>query len=529
MKILILALILTASFSMAEVPEIKWWYDLNDNSYGQSALADLDKDGKYEIVFGCYRNDSMVYALNADDGTLLWKYNTTDWQEGCNDTAPLIYDVDGDGRLDVIVASSCNPYTYCFDGATGDVKWKTTTRGSDSPPTIADIDGDEVLEILHGQFGGYVICMNASDGLKKWDLKVDTNSWIQTAPTIVDLDGDGKLDFVVASWHFDQENNQSKVYAYRGYDQSLLWTFDLADVVYHGTTLLDVNEDGKLDLIIGDYEGNLYALNAADGSQIWKFRAISYVGSPVVTGDLDGDGKCELVFSSYYRYYALKLDGSVLWQYDIPGIQQSFRGAALSDIDGDGLPEVIFGTTGGHLTTLKGVDGSLLWSIDLASHIEKEFSIDHAPLVADLDSDGILDVFIIGGFVEYPEWQNNYGRAYAVSAGNGTGPEWTMFQNNIHRNSSICNQPTTVAATEPIDLYVRPNPANDYIEISGNFNPTLIQGHEGKLDIKIFNILGVVVGQSSFIDGNNRIDVSHLPAGLYYVRIGDYAQKFIKK
>src|SRR5690606_19532743 len=127
---------------------------------GQSCAGDIDGDGKLEVVFGCYRNDSSIYALNAEDGSLLWRFNAAGVAEGCNDVAPLIIDVDGDGQMEVIIPSSCNPKTYCLDGATGNIKWVCNTRGSDSPPTIADIDGDGVLDILHGEFWGYVICIN---------------------------------------------------------------------------------------------------------------------------------------------------------------------------------------------------------------------------------------------------------------------------------------------------------------------------------------------------------------------------------
>jgi hypothetical protein len=57
--------------SYGQVPTISWSYDTYDSSFGQSAAADIDGDGNYEIVFGCYRNDSSIYALNADDGSLL--------------------------------------------------------------------------------------------------------------------------------------------------------------------------------------------------------------------------------------------------------------------------------------------------------------------------------------------------------------------------------------------------------------------------------------------------------------------------
>ena len=85
----------------AQSPTIKWWYDTNDASFGQSAAGDIDGDGLLEIVFGCYRNDSSVYALNADNGTLLWKYNTHGpGGEGGNDVAQAIYDVDNDSLVE---------------------------------------------------------------------------------------------------------------------------------------------------------------------------------------------------------------------------------------------------------------------------------------------------------------------------------------------------------------------------------------------------------------------------------------------
>ncbi|MBK7691950.1 MAG: PQQ-like beta-propeller repeat protein [Bacteroidetes bacterium] len=126
----------------SQTPQIKWWFDLLDSSFGQSAAGDIDKDGKLEVVFGCYRNDSSVYALNAENGTLLWKYNTHGAGEGCNDVPIALYDVDNDDTLEVIVPSSCNPKTYCFRGKTGVVQWQAPTAGSDSPPTLGDIDGD---------------------------------------------------------------------------------------------------------------------------------------------------------------------------------------------------------------------------------------------------------------------------------------------------------------------------------------------------------------------------------------------------
>lgn len=47
----------------AQVPKIKWWYNTFDFSAGQSAAKDIDGDGKLEVVFGCYRNDSFCLCF----------------------------------------------------------------------------------------------------------------------------------------------------------------------------------------------------------------------------------------------------------------------------------------------------------------------------------------------------------------------------------------------------------------------------------------------------------------------------------
>lgn len=489
--ILIPAVLFLFSKAFSQFPVVTWQFDTHDASYGQTAAGDIDRDGKLELVFGCYRNDSCVYALNAEDGSLLWKVNThPNGAEGCNDAAPVLYDVDNDDTLEVIVASSCNPTTFCLNGRTGAVKWQTPTYGADSPPSIADIDHDGKPEILHGEFGGYVICINGEDGSVKWNIPVDTNSWIQTAPTIVDLDGDGQLDFVVATWN-SVAGDTNRIYAFRGNDHSLMWKHDLDDVVYHGTAVADLDGDGKPELILGDYSGRLYVLNGEDGSLKWDYMWASdyYIGSPVVAADIDNDGLCELIFSSWFKIIALNNDSTELWDYTIPNYAQCFRGVAVSDVNGDVYPDVVFGTDDGKVIALNGLNGSPLWTIDLAALYGDTFEIDNAPVIADFDGNNIPDVFIVGGHGEYPNFQNDYGRAYAISVNHaGNGPDWLMFQHDIRRTSSMCYD-TTTAVKPPAEILaesftVNPNPAGTRFLVSVQAKPN------EPLSLEIFNITG---------------------------------------
>ncbi|GAB1370330.1 hypothetical protein MASR1M45_03900 [Candidatus Kapaibacterium sp.] len=103
---------------------------------------------------------------------------------------------------------------------------------------------------------------------------------------------------------------------------------------------------------------------------------------------------------------------------------------------------------------------------------------------------------------------------------------------------------TSIDENNSNGVYIYPNPASDYINITlpENMysNPTLKHGVDNVVEnVQIFNMLGVeVINSVSYAatpqDGNVRIEISHLPAGVYYVRIiGSYGsssivEKFVK-
>jgi len=419
--------------SPADYPQILWWYDLDAPSFGSAAADDIDGDGKLEIVFGTYFNDEHIYALNADSGTLLWRYNTG----GCNDASPAIADVDLDGTLEVLLPASSPCTVYCFNGPTGEVEWSTPTGLNclDSPPAVADVDNDDKPEVILGAWYGYVYCLNGEDGSISWQINLGTNSYIQSGPDVLDVDLDGQLDVVVAQFAGD-----CRVYALKGDSGSVLWySDDPTDYMYHGGSFADVDEDGRPEIAIGCYDGKVYLLNGEDGSMEWDYTASHYVGAPTSIADLNNDDHLEIVFVSYNMLGVLSHAGDLIWSYPTGG--SMFRGAAVSDVDGDGILDVAFGCDDGILRVLKGDSGHVVWTYDLEAHYGKTYEMDHAPIIADFNNDGKLDIFVIGGYGTSSDPSSNHGRAYALSAGDGTGPGWPMFRHDLLHSARFGDLP----------------------------------------------------------------------------------------
>lgn len=66
-----------------------------------------------------------------------------------------------------------------------------------------------------------------------------------------------------------------------------------------------------------------------------------------------------------------------------------------------------------------------------------------------------------------------------------------------------------------------PNPATDFINISN-------RGLQPSVEVSVFNVLGVKVMSVSLVDELQRLDVSGLPTGLYFMYLGGKMLKFLK-
>jgi hypothetical protein len=99
----------------------------------------------------------------------------------------------------------------------------------------------------------------------------------------------------------------------------------------------------------------------------------------------------------------------------------------------------------------------------------------------------------------------------------------------VNQNSGEAKQNINSIKSEILGekfININPNPASDYIEI--NLDNVILS--EAKNLIKIFNTLGECVMNDSIhpMTPSHRMNIEHLPVGLYFIQIGNYSEKFFK-
>ncbi len=118
-------------------------------------IADLNRDGRKEIVYGHYRwyasgscYNQNVHVLRGTDGNTIWSYSGP--CSGYQAHARKIADINGDGWLDIILTGAGygpSPYLRVLYGTMGSVLW-TYSGASFEGLAIGDVDNDGCVEIV---------------------------------------------------------------------------------------------------------------------------------------------------------------------------------------------------------------------------------------------------------------------------------------------------------------------------------------------------------------------------------------------
>jgi hypothetical protein len=252
--------------------------------FGTPAVADIDGNGNLEIIATSF--DQHIYVF-MENGQVF-----PGWPIALGDTSwssPAVGDIDGDGQLEIVAGYDCDgaPGQKCAPSYGGYVgAWNpngSVVSGWPkfipqqvvwSSPALADLDGDGRLDVIVGQgnmpatmFDGGRQRMNGQamyafkgDGsnVAGWPVAIGRN--ITSSPAIGDINGDGRPDVAFVA-------EDGMLYAYSGSGQRL-WARCAGNNPYaapnpgvaDGTncpglhaspSIADVDNDGQQNVVIG--------------------------------------------------------------------------------------------------------------------------------------------------------------------------------------------------------------------------------------------------------------------------------------
>ncbi|MEX2392999.1 MAG: FG-GAP-like repeat-containing protein [Actinomycetota bacterium] len=324
------------------------------------------------------------------------------------------------------------------------------------------------------------------DNAPSWQTSTEKSAkgtWIKhSSPVVADLGSVGRA-IIVAS-------QGGRVYALRYSGGKLTKIWDTGNVI---TTFIDsspavgdLNRDGCPEIVVGagnEYEPRDAGIHVFDchGSKhrFWKaptYTKPNHVGvfSTPAISDMDGDGYPDVIYGSFNeRIYVKDRNGKDLPGWPRENLDTIWSSPAIADIDGSGKREIILGTDlGGGAPAFgcaKGIRGTLsIWNRkgEPMPNFPKcmDTPIWSSPAVTDIDGNGTLDVVI--GTNNYLEGGKQVGKENIVRAYD-TRTGKLLWDTSLPDGTRIFTSPAIgdVGGDGSLDVAVGTIPADNYGEV----------------------------------------------------------------
>jgi hypothetical protein len=312
--------------------------------------------------------------------------------------------------------------------------WAQTLSGwnRSSSPTIADVSGDGIPEIVIGHQDGYLRVLNAANGqnIAHWPQPVSAIAGgpptaIDGTAAVADLDKNGTNEIVVPLGSTWKQNQQGGVVVlnrdgttrcrYRTGDEGNIWANTpgpdgYSDAVYSSPAIGDVNGDGAPDIVFGAFDLRVHAIDRnCHPLSGFPYNVEDSVWSSPALYDVNGDGRVEILIGgdqmaggfidwSGGEFRAIQwtpTGARELWKRQLNDTMWS--SPALGDINGDGRVEVVVG--GGHFYHRSDGVKVFAWHADDGSAvpgwpIATFGSTMPSPALGDVTGDGIPEVAV---------------------------------------------------------------------------------------------------------------------------------------
>ena len=220
--------------------------------------------------------DGGVYAIDASNGLMLWKFSTGDVVHA----SPSV--VNG-----VVYIGSWDSFFYALDAETGQEKWRFKA-GEDTfihnqqgfQSSAAVVDG----VVYTGCRDGHVYALDAATGHKKWEYMTNL-SWVNATPAV----RDGLV--------YTGTSDSGRFFALDAKTGRLRFNFIAKGQVFSSPALA-----GDL-AYFGSSNGKLYALDAKSGALVSEFRTEAAKNDPMKILNAEGGINLYAAYGAYFHDY----------------------------------------------------------------------------------------------------------------------------------------------------------------------------------------------------------------------------------
>jgi len=401
------------------LPVIKPWKKvvLDEDYRGAWVVTgDVDGDGKAEIVSARNVNNGDIHytcsvVAHRLDGSVLWKWGDPEIGRSRlhHDVACQIYDWDGDGKKEVIVAA--NEKVVEIDGATGKEK-RSFVIPADSSDCIVfcNLSGnkhasDVLVKTRYSQIWAYDY-----NGKQLWTCKNPGGCRTAHQPIPIDIDKDGK-DEIIAG------------YALLNWDGSLRWK--LKDPKSYGGHLdcARVFNMGKTPeetmLIFTFCSGNRVAMINGVGEFVWSKKGRHFESADIGKVRSDIPGRQVIVDIDHEQskgsgpLWILDDNGNFLAEINTP----SSRFHLLIDWFGNGLESIVIGRS----HSMYDGQGKKIAVFQVENN-----SSGYICSKGDMTGDGVPDLVLSNGSEVYI-YKNEKGRKSPGKTHLGCGVNFTLY------------------------------------------------------------------------------------------------------